>query len=105
VHDWSDPSAWVGWDVRVNDPAVFDVSIRYSALASSVGGRFVVKAGDQVLRGEVEAAMDSQPRTVNLGQISLGRGTTEISVRAVEIKGTELMRLVSVILSPVEGRH
>jgi hypothetical protein len=43
-----------------------------------------------------------ESRTVKLGQVKLAAGVHEISVKPVEIKGGELMRLFSVTLTPAK---
>jgi alpha-L-fucosidase len=102
VFEWKNPGEWVGWKVRVNEAAEFEVSAKYTTGSSDNRGSYTVSIGDQVLKATVEPTpSENQSTTVNLGRIKLAPGQYEIAIRPVEIKGGELMRLFNVALTPV----
>jgi len=101
---WKNPQDWVGWKVRVNEAAEFEISAKYTTGSSGNRGSYTVTIGDQVLKATVEPTpSENQSTTVSLGRIKLAPGQYELAVKPVEIKGGELMRLFHVALTPVGG--
>ncbi|MEO8596181.1 MAG: hypothetical protein ABI759_22875 [Candidatus Solibacter sp.] len=47
-------------------------------------------------------ARDTEPREVKLGQIQLPPGPAVVRVKAINIEGGELFRLLSVTLRPLQ---
>jgi alpha-L-fucosidase len=103
VFEWRDPLQWVGWQVRTNEPAEYDIAVKYTTGSKNNTGTYEVKIGDQTLRASVSpTASENESAIIKLGRVKLPPGKFEISVRPVEIKGGELMRLFHVSLTPVE---
>ncbi|MES2462093.1 MAG: alpha-L-fucosidase [Armatimonadota bacterium] len=101
VSPWSDPAESVTWAVRVLQPAAYDVAVTYDAEPASADGTFSLTVAGQALMGKVAPG---KMQKVSLGRIRLSPGESwEIRVLPVSIKGTELMRLRSVILTPAAG--
>jgi hypothetical protein len=98
VQGWSRAGDSVGWPVRLNEAAAFDVAVSYDAPPPSAGGAFRVRLGGRSLPGVVQ---ETPGRPVGLGRVRLEPGAFEIAVEAVDIRGDELMRLRSVVLTPV----
>jgi hypothetical protein len=89
VRGWSRPEAAMAWPVRLEAPATYQVAIAYDADQPSVGGRYRVRLGNEILEGTVERT----PRApVPLGKVHLPPGAFDIRVEAVRIAGDELMR-------------
>ena len=84
------------WPARLNHPASFEVCAVYDAPAESVGGRFAVRIGSQMLAGTVRRGENVSAR---LGRVQLEPGTFELRVVPEEIVGGELMRLRSLVLT------
>jgi len=102
VFEWRNPAEWVGWKVRLNDPAEFDVLAKYTTGSTANRGMYSVTIGDQVLKATVEpTANENQSATARLGRVRLNPGAYEISVKPVDIQGGELMRLFHLELRPV----
>jgi hypothetical protein len=102
VMEWRDPKEWVGWQVRANEVAEYEVSLKYTTASKENSGCYSVSIGQQTLQAVV-VPTTSEPTaaTVTLGRVKLGPGKHEVAVKPVEIKGGELMRLFHVTLTPV----
>ena len=105
VMNWSKPSQFIGWPVRVNAPVTYEVSINYDAETASGGNTFTVTfAGGSEktvsVSGQVQAG---KQQTQSLGRIQWNRADEpfEIKVTAKEIKGDELFRMRRLELRPV----
>ena len=81
VFEWKNPQEWVGWKVRGNEPAEFEVTAKYTTGSSDNRGSYTVSIGDHVLKATVEPTpRGNQSRTVSLGRIKLAPGQYEIAV-------------------------
>ncbi len=101
VFGWSDPAEWMGWKVRVNEPGLFDVSLKYTTGSAACRGKYALSAGGQTLSASVEPTPSvREMRTARIGQVRLGRGEHEVAIRPIDIQGGELMRLYHVALTP-----
>ena len=117
VTGWSQKECGVQWSARLNQKTCFDVVVRYDAPGAdgkakvetmggtitkksedTFGGTFVVEIGNQKLKGEV--IQQGEGVELNLGQVTLERGSVQIQVMTDTITGKELMRLQSVTLIP-----
>ena len=102
VFEWRKPTDWVGWQVRLNTVAEFDVELKYTTGSKENNGSYEVSLGDQKLRATIQPTPnENESTTVKIGRVKLGLGKHEIAVRPVEIKGGELMRLFQVSLNPI----
>jgi hypothetical protein len=96
VQAWTQPEDYISWEVRLNKPASFDLSALYDADAGSAGNQFVVETGHQALGGNVQAG---KTQDLNLGEITLPAGRSEIQVKAKELKSGELFKLRRLVLT------
>jgi len=104
VLDWSDPTEWVGWKVRVNEPGRYEVSVKYTTASAASNGTYSVTFNDQAFAGTVvPTPSESQARTETVGTVRLVPGEYEIQVKPTDIRGGELMRLFSISLTPSGG--
>lgn len=105
VFEWRDPKEWVGWQVRANEGAEYEVSVKYTTASSENRGTYAVSIGQHVLQATiVPTPRESEATTVNLGRIRLTPGEYDVAVKPVEIKGGELMRLFHLTLTPAPGK-
>jgi alpha-L-fucosidase len=98
VVNWSKQNEFVAWPVRLNQPSRFEVSVVYDALAESAGSRFAVRVGSHKLAGTIR---QGENVSASLGRVQLEPGTFEFQVVPEQIAGGELMRLRSLVLTPV----
>jgi hypothetical protein len=98
VQNWMKPEDSISWPVRLNEASEFEVSVTYDAEAASAGGTYTVTVGNQSFAGTV-AAGKNQIRL--LGRVPLQSGAFELRVAPQAIAGAELMRLRTVVLTPV----
>jgi alpha-L-fucosidase len=100
VTDWSDKADWISWRFRANKPGTFRLLVSYGAEASSNGGEFVVKIGEQE---RIAKVMDTGGRydfeEFELGLIDIPAGYPQtLTITAKSINGSELMNLQKVVL-------
>ena len=105
VFEWRDPKEWIGWQVRANETAEYEISVKYATGSKENVGSYAVSIGPHTLRKSiVPTANENESSTVILGRIKLAPGKHDISVKPIEIKGGELMRLFHVTLTPVASK-
>ena len=101
ILDWSDPTEWVGWKVRVNEPGRYEVSVKYTTASAANNGTYSVTFNDQAfVVTVVPTPSETQARTEKVGTVRLVPGEYEIQVKPADIRGGELMRLFSISLTP-----
>ena len=106
VYEWKDPTQWVGWKVRINQPSEFEVSLKYTTGSQANRGSYTVGIGDKLLKGTVEPTPnENQSSTATLGRVALARGEYEIAVKPTDIQGGELMRMFHISLTPIEVKR
>ncbi len=99
VQNWTRTNEFMSWPVRLTAAATYDVAVVYDAEEDSEGGGFAVKIGGQTLPGVVKAGKGV---TTLVSRIGLEAGTDEIQLLAETIKGGELMRPKSLVLTEVK---
>ncbi|MGA2539933.1 MAG: alpha-L-fucosidase [Verrucomicrobiota bacterium] len=97
VENWRQTNEFVAWPARLAAPASFDVGVLYDAPAGSAGGTFAVNIAGQNLAGTVLTGTNV---SATLGRVRLEPGTLEIQWQAGTIRGGELMRPRSLVLTP-----
>jgi alpha-L-fucosidase len=96
VHHWKDTTQYVNWKVRTVKDATYQLNIKYTT-DQSAAGSYTVRIGDNVITKNVQpAGIVVKP----LKEIFLPAGEYELTIRANEIKGTELMKLFELTLQP-----
>ena len=114
---WKSKDCSVLWKTRLTQPATFQATLHYDAPAAdktkietnggaitakgqqTYGGSFSVLIGNQTLKGTVSQA--GMNVALDLGRISLEPGKHDISIKADEITGKELMLFKSLTLTPL----
>ena len=101
ILDWSDPTEWVGWKIRVNEPGRYEVLVKYTTASAANNGTYSVTFNDQAfVVTVVPTPSETQARTEKVGTVRLVPGEYEIQVKPADIRGGELMRLFSISLTP-----
>ncbi|HEV2393234.1 MAG TPA: alpha-L-fucosidase [Verrucomicrobiae bacterium] len=95
VTGWTNPGECITWPARINEPAVYEVSVTYDAQEQSAGKWFTVEFGSQVLKGQITPGAI---QTTALGRVSLKPGRVEIKLSTQENSEAELMQPRLVIL-------
>ncbi len=114
---WKSKDCSVLWKTRLTQPATFQATLHYDAPEAdktkietdggaitakrqqTYGGSFSVLIGNQTLKGTVSQA--GMNVALDLGRISLEPGKNDISIKADEITGKELMLFKSLTLMPL----
>jgi|GEM_PF-455441 len=103
IYDWKELTQSVGWKARLNQPAEFDVEVKYTTVSKDNRGSYIINIGDKTLKVTVEPTPnENQSATVKLGRVKLAAGEFEVAVKPTDIQGGELMRLFHVSLIPVD---
>ncbi len=116
VH-WTSTEDRLTWDVEVHTAGTYQVTIDYACPAADVGSTIEVSFNGSRLEGKVNAAwdpplIDSQDRVprkgesymkefrpLRLGAIRLEKGRGLLTLRALEIPGSQVMEVRSLILT------
>jgi alpha-L-fucosidase len=99
VNNWKSKDAYLSWNFRSLSPAKYKVVVRYIADAT---GSYAFSVGDFKQTVQITPAAKNGVVTQELGTVSLNKGKYQISINPVEMKGTELMKLLEVQLIPIK---
>ena len=103
VDGWTRKDQNIGWQVRLNAPALFQVALKYSDSNDGEGTFGLLSDQKKVKEGKTIASKKSgQVVTLDLGTVSLSRGVHDLRLVPVEIKKAELMKLLEIQLTPVK---
>ena len=100
VHNWSEMESGVSWKLRANQDTKFALQIVYDATKGTENNRYQLSMGDQSFELDVIPGNNFTP--ISLGEISLKKGETEFTVKPLILEGDELMKLRSIILTPIK---
>ena len=119
LSSWKKMDDMITWPVRIAKKTTFDVSVDYRGekahpeilgnpdggqrprpASKGAAGTFAVSFGGQTLQGTI-APVEGY-LTLKLGQITLDPGQFDITIKAVEITGDELIHLRHLVLTPVQ---
>jgi hypothetical protein len=105
VMNWSKPTQYLTWSVRINEPVTYEVFANYDADAGSEGNSFTVTfaGGNEKAISVSGQVKTGKQQTQSLGRIQWNRTNEpfEIKVAAEKIKGDELFRLRRLELRPI----
>ncbi|GAA4300062.1 alpha-L-fucosidase [Compostibacter hankyongensis] len=102
VYHWNNPGQWMSWSFRLEQPAVFRVSIKYSTDADNRGITYRITVAGQTLEKKVQVpAHKDRIYTEEIGTVKIPSGLQELSIRPAEIRGNEVMKLFGVTLTPI----
>ncbi|GGG15067.1 alpha-L-fucosidase [Paenibacillus aceti] len=98
IDHWTSTKQRVTWKIRANHSMRVKLVLKYKAL-DGMGGVVQVELGDKmyqepIITGTDYAAVETE--------FTIGAGKQDLSIVAVQIDGTELMRIYSVTISPLE---
>ncbi|NLS94503.1 MAG: sulfatase-like hydrolase/transferase [Planctomycetaceae bacterium] len=95
IDGWKQPGEKVVWNLDVLAAGQYEVTVTYGCAPSGMGGRFCVRAGeDASLTAEVKPTSNPEVfERFTLGTLRLPAGKARLTVEALDVKGSELMRL------------
>jgi len=119
VTHWTSSEDRVWWDIDVVRPGRFHVTLLYTCPKADVGSKVRVEAGGKAVEGVVAKAHDPEPlpspdrvrrgevyekvwAPLAMGTISLAKGKTRLTVRALSKPGRQVFDLKAVRLERVE---
>ena len=120
ITGWTGMEAYPWWDVEVTSPGRYEVSLLYACAEQDVGVTVVVEIGGRRLATKVEQPWsprvmptpDRVPRkevveqtwgTLNAGVIDLETGRTQLAIRAVEMRGAQVIDLKAVRVQTLDS--
>ena len=72
----------------------------YDAEESSVNNKYLFTLGEESF--ELDVLPGTKFKPINLGEVILKKGEAELSVKPLILEGAELMKLRSIILTPLK---
>jgi alpha-L-fucosidase len=104
VDGWKSKDQSVSWVFRCFEPAQFRVILKYAA-SPETEGVSSIKAGDKFFTETITATQKGNEIVIKeIGTINTVAGTNEINISALDIKKTELMKLLEIQLIPIEKK-
>lgn len=101
VKNWKDESQWLSWNLRLNDPARYDVYLDYNTATASDSGTVIVKICDRIF----ETAYDGHPekngtKSIYVGAVSLDEGQFDCTLKGKNHTGATYMNPIALRLQP-----
>jgi alpha-L-fucosidase len=99
------PADTLTWPVRLNDPAKFDVKLKYSTTNAQQTGTYTLKVDQKILQGTVKpTASATTLEEVSFGSVQLYPGEYEIILQPTDVPkaGVDLMNIFEVTLTPTK---
>ncbi len=100
VINWSEKESYVSWKLRANQDAKFALQIVYDAAKGADNNKYLLSIGDRSF--ELDVIPDNKFIPIDLGEISLNKGETALTVKPLILEGDELMKLRSIVLTPIK---
>lgn len=101
VKAWVKDDQKLSWDFRLNTPTIFRISLKYIGSANSEG-TFKILADQQTITESQIAVQEKEgPITLDLGNVTLAKGTHTIMITPIKITKKDLMKLLEITLTPV----
>lgn len=114
--NWNSPEDSIIWKLKVHQPSIYRISIKYTLPASDTGAMIEIDCNGQLTQATLSEAFDPEylpsqdrvPRmevyekewaTLEMGEIFLDPGEQQLILRALQIPGKQVCELKSVILS------
>lgn len=104
VEGWKTKEQSISWNFRNTEPATFDIVIRYVSTPETEGSYHLTLGG---FTADEKVDVSPQANTIitkKIGAVKLNVGTNELIITASDIRKSELMKLLEVILTPVKGQ-
>jgi arylsulfatase A len=115
IDNWRDIGSYPYWELDVRSGGTYEVTLMYVCAEVDLGSRVVVRVDDQKAEGMIQEAHDPEPipspdyvprgevyekvwAPLRLGLLELEEGRTRLEVRALDLKGSKVMELKSVVL-------
>jgi len=103
VQNWKTKDQWLSWTFRTTQPVSFNVNMKYLA-GDGVGGTFLLQTGSFSKEIKITGSgSNTKVLTEELGTLTLPAGTHELTIKPVSVEKEELMKLLELVLSAVEG--
>lgn len=101
---WTNMKDYLRWQVKVDQPGEFVVSMTYACPADAADSEFVISAGDQALTGKVQATGDWKVyKTVDLGKLRIAApGVITAIVKPTKMPAHAVMNLREIQLRPAK---
>lgn len=99
VNNWKSKDAYLSWDFRSINIAKYKIVVKYIADAA---GTYAFSLGNFKQTAEITPAAKGGVVTQELGTVNLNKEKYQMSIKPVEMKGTELMKLLEVQLIPLK---
>lgn len=101
VNGWKSKKQYLDWTFRTDFPAEFDIQIKYVADAVCGGSYGLQLDGHQIQR-RIKRIATAKFNKDPGGKVHLPAGIHHLKIKADEITGTELMKLLEIQLRPVQ---
>ncbi|MEX0330056.1 MAG: arylsulfatase [Puniceicoccaceae bacterium] len=120
ITNWTSTQAYVRWDIEVETAGRYAVTLNYTCPEKDVGSRIEIRAGDDSLEVAIAEAFDPPlypdrdrfPResevhekdwaSLSAGLLKLNSGKTNLTVKALEMPGNQVMELRAVSLKRLQ---
>ena len=102
IDNWNSTDQWISWEVRLNQPTEFDLSLNYGI---GLGGEYEVRSGSWKVTktapsSGIKDAWIADTKIEPLGSLSLPAGVHQIELRVTKVNDKDAFRPLELFLTP-----
>ena len=104
VAGFKKPTDSLAWKTRLNEPATFSVSVKYSTATDQLSGSYQVKLGEKTFDCQVKPTRNAKDiQTVKLGSVKLPAGEMEILFQPLQVAAGDALQLFEIDVDPANS--
>ncbi|MFA4870589.1 MAG: alpha-L-fucosidase [Pedobacter sp.] len=100
VTNWKSKDSYLTWDLKTLVPDKYKIIAKY--IAEEGGSSYEVKIGGFSKKIQVMQSKKGAVVAQEIGVAELSKGLQQLSVKVIDIKGSELMKLLEIQLIPIK---
>ena len=100
VKNWKETDQSMKWDVRLDEPAIYNVSLSYNTMTKGNSGLVTVEIDGKDYDVSYPAFEERSGQTsVNVGKVQLKKGTHKFVLKGKSFEGGQFMNPIAINLS------
>jgi alpha-L-fucosidase len=105
VAGWKSNDQYMQWDLRISQPAEFDIYIDYNTESAKDSGIVTIQIADNLYNVNYTPLSGwGKINTIHAGKIKLKKGEFKGTLKGIEYEGTQYMRPIAIRLVPINSK-
>lgn len=105
VTEWKNNDQYMQWNLRISQPAEFDIYIDYNTESSKDSGTVIIQIAENSYNVDYTPLSGwGKINTIHAGKINLKKGEFKCTLKGKEYKGIQYMRPIAIRLVPTDKK-